>query len=186
MVPKEDLIRNLNEIVARRDTGLLTIVTDSGRAVLLRFAHGSIVGAHSRTKDVGESIAVLAEAERVRFAFAPSAVDTKQPPLIPVAELIQAIHTPTAAPAQLLAGGTPAVPQPAAPPPRMATSKEARVALEQLAIELVGPLGQMLVEEALETAPSLGIAVDVIAKSIPDRKVGDRFVQEAAKRVPGM
>lgn len=189
LVPKDELIRELKAIVARRDTGLVTVVTDLGRAVLLRFSQGNLVGAHSRTRDIGEAIGVLQEAERLRFAFAPGSADAGHPPVMPALAFIARVAE---------GGGAPASAPPLAPPPVRAeapsaasagaapVTAQARAELERLAIDIIGPIAEFLVEEALEETDDLGVAVAAIARSIPDSAVAERFVREARRRLPGL
>lgn len=196
LVPKDALIRQIRQIALRRDTGLLSIVTDTGRAVLVRFSQGSIVAAHSRTKDIGEAISVLLKAQDLRFSYAPSTSDARRggsPALMPVGTFIELIAPLSGGMAISASAYAPA--QPAAhssavgisdPPPLVANgiSNEARERLERLSVEIVGPIARFLVEEALETATSLGDAVKQIARSIPDQGVSSRFMEEARRLLP--
>ncbi len=187
-MPKEELIRQIRDIALRRDTGLLSIVTDSSRAVLVRFSHGNIVGAHCRTKDIGEAIGVLLEAQQVRFAYAPSASEGQREAaaaLMPVATFLELIvplaDAPPSAPSPAQGAVGPDVPRVSA-----GLAEETRQGLERLAVEIAGPIAQFLVEEALETATDLGDAVRLISKSIPDQAASKRFIGEAQRRFPGI
>lgn len=195
LVPKDALIRQMREIALRNDTGLLSVVTDTGRAVLVRFSKGKIVGAHSRTKDIGEAVTVLLQAQNVRFAYVPSTSEGKREgiaELMPVGAFIEGIaptsggrnltgpaHAPERPPAQ-----TPVSRVPNPPTGSVGISQGARGILVDLCVEIVGPIAQFLVEEALETASTLRDAVEQIARSIPDRDVSSRFVGEVRRRLP--
>jgi hypothetical protein len=195
LVPKDRLIQQMRDIALHRDTGLLSIVTDTGRAVLVRFSQGTIVGAHSRSKDIGEATAILREAQSVRFSYAPSKSEGKRddsPGLMSVGAFIELLAPPTGSRLISSSAETPAQPTAGSPasgppnPPPLATgiSKDARGSLERLSIEIVGPIAQFLVEEALETATTLRDAIKQIAQSIPDRDVSRRFTEEARRRLP--
>lgn len=188
------MIRQLRDIGLRRGTGLLSIVTDSGRAVLVRFAQGDIVGTHSRTKDIGAAIGVLLDAREVRFAYTPSvseggALAGGSAPM-PVSAFIDRISPPAweapSAPVRAagVAAGVPSgVDDREALGAGVEIAPETRRALERIAVEIVGPIAEFLVEEAVENALDLGDAVGLIARSIPDQAASARFLGEAKRRL---
>ncbi len=179
-VPKTELIARIRQIVTARDTGYLTILTDTRRSVLLRFSSGKLTHSLCRTKDVGDAIQVLNECNLVRFTYAVGAVEDR-PELMPAESFLQLLD-----PGGIPGAAAPRAPPAAAPAPAAPRSRTApqRVALVEVALEFVGPVAEMLVDEALENTASISEAVNYIADLIPDPAPANAFRDAARSRIP--
>ena len=178
-VPKSELIAQIRLIVTGRETGYLTILTDTRRSVLLRFSSGKLTHSLCRTKDVGDAIQVLNECNLVRFTYAAGAVEDR-PELMPADSFLQLLD-----PGGASAPAAPMTAPRAAPAPAATSATgQLRMALIEVAIEYVGPVAEMIVDEALENTGSVSEAVDYIADMIPDSGPANAFRDAARSRIP--
>ena len=170
-VPKAELFRQLNEIIARQATGLLTILTESNRSIFLRFSRGRLTRLYCRSGEAGEAIQMLAEGRMVKFTYA-SAPEDDEPEFMPTDSFMQLIDPGgdggvSAASARVSAGGT-------------RVSDPIRIQMLEIATDYMGIVAEMIVDEAFEANNDVSQAIEYIADSIPD---GDqaRAFREAAK-----
>jgi hypothetical protein len=193
-VPKELLFRQIRQIVGQRETGFLTILTDTKRSVLLRFSAGKLTHSHCRTKDVADAISVLTECALVKFTYAAAQVENR-PEIMPTDTFLQLIDpggdaginpqaTSYDAPSTSPAVDTQYTP-PVAPTPRPEESA-IRQPLAELALDYIGPIADMIVDEALETTENLTSAIDYIAGMLPDEDQANAFREDARSRFPDL
>lgn len=184
LVPRQRLIDRIREVVARNETGILTIVTDTGRAVLLRFSSGRLTHCHARSSSVEDVIRILNECASVKFAFTQARVDRHVEPMA-TADFLRMLD-PHGAGADLSGDLLPPVAQvmegqlqsKAGP---LAGNARLKDMLVQLAVEYVGPVAIMIVEEAENAQETFEQAVERIASMIPDREHAGQF-REAVRR----
>lgn len=189
MVAKNEFARHLRQVADTRETGFFTIVTDSRRSVLLRVSAGRITSSHCRGRDIDEAIAVLAASREVRYTFATSAAEDK-PELVDVDVFLRRIDAFVETDIfafedgqvdDLPSPGAPATPQPL---PSGERGGSVRGELETIAVDFLGPVGQVVVDDALADNSTLRATIGDIASSIPDDDVRARFLVAIAERFP--
>ncbi len=166
-VSKSKLFDQLSEIVSQRETGFLTILTDTNRSVLLRFSLGKLTRLHCRSKEAGEAINVLAECNLVKFSYAVAPVDN-EPELMPANIFLQLINP----------GGDIDEPMDSlsvVSHSGMFVSDPIKVQMLELATEYVGIIAEMIVDEAFEDDAGVSEAIDYIANTIPDETQAKAF-----------
>jgi hypothetical protein len=188
-VAKLAFARHLRQVADSGENGAFTVVTDSGRSVLLRLSAGGITSSHCRSRDIEAAIAALAPSEAVRYTFTRLTPENK-PELIGIDDFLRRID------AYVAPGATPAVQHAdtrgPAPPTAAAPSRAGvpgrgtsiREDLEALAVDVIGPVAQVLVEEALANSDTVHGAIEMIARAIPNGEVGNRFRAAARDRFP--
>ena len=165
-VTKSDLLAQLREIVDTRETGFLTILTDTNRSVLLRFSEGRLTRLHCRSKEAGEAIQVLAESGMVKFTYASAPEDT-EPEIMPAESFLQLIDPGGDAGASL-GGGAAA-----------AGNDPIKAQMLEIATEYIGVVADMIVDEAFDENRDVAAAIDYIAQTIPDANQSRAFRQAA-------
>jgi hypothetical protein len=188
-VAKLTFARHLRQVANRGENGAFTVLTDSGRSVLLRLTAGHITSSHCRGRDIEAAIAVLAASETLRYTFS-RATPESRPTLIGIDDFLRRID------AFVEAGDTAVAerpdarvpsPSPAAPASREeapARGTTVREDLEALAVEMIGPVAQVVVEDALANNVTLQDAIEEIARAIPSVDVGNQFLAAARERFP--
>ena len=170
-VPKAQLFRQLNEIIARQATGLLTILTETNRSIFLRFSRGRLTRLYCRSGEAGEAIQMLAEGRMVKFTYA-SAPEDDEPEFMPTDSFMQLIDPGgdggVSAARTTLASGNSQVSDPI------------RLQMLEIATEYMGIVAEMIVDEAFESNNEVARAIDYIAGSIPDADQSRAF-REAAE-----
>lgn len=170
-VPKAQLFHQLNEIIARQATGLLTILTESNRSIFLRFSRGKLTRLYCRSGEAGEAIQMLAEGRMVKFTYA-SAPEDDEPEFMPTDSFMQLIDPGgdggLGAATGRSAGGAARVSDPV------------RMQMLEIATEYMGIVAEMIVDEAFESNNDVARAIDYIADSIPDIDQSRAF-REAAR-----
>ena len=171
-VPKAQLFAQLNEIIATRDTGLLTILTESNRSIFLRFSQGKLTRLYCRSGEAGEAIQMLAEGSMVKFTYA-NAPEDDQPEFMPTDSFMQLIDP---------GGGSSDSEQPA---PIMSGvdrrgndrrgNDPIKAQMLEIATEYVGVVAEMIVDEAFDEGRNVTRAIEYIADAIPDQAQADAF-----------
>lgn len=173
-VEKSQFIAFIQDVIHNRKTGLVSILTESKRSVLLKFSQGILIHSYSRTRDIGDVIQVINESERIKFDIAPIPVE-KGTEILPGKILLQLLQTGSS-------------PETGTGKPQEESSSanselgSARGLLENLAAEYVGMVAEVIVEEALDVSGSLEEAIDNIASSIPDPEQSASFRSDARKQ----
>ena len=169
-VPRAKLFEQLIEIIEHRETGFLTILTDSNHSVLLRFSQGKLTRLHSRSGEAGEAIQMLAESVTVKFTYV-SAPEDNQPELMPSTSFIQLIDPGGGASG---AGDSNLISAPV-----ISGIDPIKSQMLDIAIEYVGIVAEMIVDEAFEDNREVGKAIDYICEAIPDQNQASAFRKAA-------
>jgi len=64
-ISKKKLIAVIRKIADAKGTGLVSILTDTQRAVLLKFSRGKLIHAYSRSRDIAVVVQVLIKTDFV-------------------------------------------------------------------------------------------------------------------------
>ena len=142
-VPKVQLFNQLNEIIATRDTGLLTILTESNRSIFLRFSRGKLTRLYCRSGEAGEAIQMLAEGSMVKFTYA-NAPEDDQPEFMPTDSFMQLIDP----------GGDGGAPGPGSAVlsgSHLQVSDPIKAQMLEIATEFVGVVAEMIEAPPLDT-----------------------------------
>ena len=171
-VPKSQLFRQLNEIIDRQATGLLTILTESNRSIFLRFSRGRLTRLYCRSGEAGEAIQMLAEGRMVKFTYA-TAPEDDEPEFMPTDSFMQLIDP----------GGDGGLSVASSPMSGGATrvSDPIKSQMLEIATEYMGVVAEMIVDEAFESNNDVGRAIDYISDAIPD-EAQSRAFREAAEQ----
>ncbi|MCP4876350.1 MAG: hypothetical protein GY896_12880 [Gammaproteobacteria bacterium] len=166
-VPKTKLFEQLGEIIGQKETGFLTILTDSNRSVLLRFSLGKLTRLHCRSKEAGEAIQVLAECSLVKYTYA-SAPEDDEPELMPAESFLQLIDP---GGSSAFSGRSAAVVSSIGDP--------IKAQMLEIATDYMGVIAEMIVDEAFEGNSDVGKAIDYIGDAIPDANQSKAFRRAA-------
>jgi hypothetical protein len=173
-VAKDHLVVLIKDVIQKKETGLLSILTDTKRSVLLKFSDGILIHSYCRTRDIGDVVQVINESSLVKFNL------VQIPPesgieVMPGDVLLQLLS------AGLDGGGSsPKAPKAAAQ--RNSEVASASEILEQAAAEYVGLVAEVLVEEALDACKTMDEAIDYIANAIPNPDQAAEFRAEVTKQ----
>lgn len=158
-VAKNQLVVLIKGVIQNKETGLLSILTDTKRSVLLKFSEGILIHSYSRTRDIGDVVQVINESTLVKFNLVQIPPESGSE-VMPGDVLLQLLE------AGLETGGSAQVPK--APAQRNNEAASASEILEQAAAEYVGLVAEVLVEEALDACKTMDEAIDYIANAIPN------------------
>ncbi len=178
---KSQLMHLIREVVGAKETGLVSVLTDTNHAVLLKFYAGKLIHLYSRTREIGDVVQVLNESQQVRFKFAHFSMEA-EPELMPIESLLQLIETGNN---EIVATkSSPNIPDNDVTIDVGQSSSELEPIKElftELASEYVGPIVDMLVDEAFENNNDPMQAIEFIADMIPDRDQAASFRSKAHK-----
>ena len=87
---KSELLERIQRVFDREETGMLTVLTDSNRSVMMRFTRGDLTSARCRSWDVENTIEALLEAKTVKYTFTGGLPENKAP-IMPSADFMAAI-----------------------------------------------------------------------------------------------
>lgn len=174
-VAKSNFIAFLKGVIRNRETGLISILTESKRSVLLKFSEGVLIHAYSRSRDMGDVVQVINESDRIKFDMVPIPPENGTE-IMPGKILLQLLQTGSGSEVTVTTG------KPASTSTGNSEIYSAKELLESTAAEYVGMVAEVIVEEALEVSGSLEEAIDNIAKSIPDPEQSASFRAEARKQ----
>lgn len=91
-VPKAELFDQLRSIFNQKQSGMLTLLTDTKKSVLMRFSAGELTSARCRSWDIANTIEALFEAETVKFSYIRSSSGEDKPPLLPAQDFMLMIE----------------------------------------------------------------------------------------------
>jgi hypothetical protein len=170
-VPKIKLFAQLNEIISRQETGLLTILTDSDRSIFLRFSQGRLTRLHCRSGEAGEAIQMLAESAMVKYSYA-AAPEDSEPELMPADSFLQLIDpggnaSSSGHSATVVSSADPSVGDPI------------KLQMLEIATDYMGVVAEMIVDEAFDSNTDVGKAIDYIGNAIPDANQSKAFRRSA-------
>ncbi len=172
-VPKEELLVQLNKIISQQETGLLTILTEQSRSIFLRFSQGRLTRLRCRSGATGEAIQMLAESVMLKYSYA-VAPEESEPELIPAENFLQLIN-PGGSVASTVRRTT--VVSSAGP----SVGDSIRLQMLEIAIDYMGVVAEMIVDEAFEADADVGKAIDYISNAIPDVNQSRAFRESALK-----
>ncbi|GAB4359001.1 MAG: hypothetical protein Kow006_27830 [Gammaproteobacteria bacterium] len=171
-VPKQKLVERIRQIKNNRESGVLSIVTDSGRSVVLRFLEGRVTHSNARGKSIQEALQVLAQSASLRFSFSPLKVEEGSE-LMPTDEFVDQIEA--GAVAEATPGGETA---------RLPFDVErVRKILCDLAVAHIGPMTSLVVDEALQNANTLERVINTVARQIPNGIDAEAFRDQAWEKI---
>lgn len=165
---KKELLETLEEVFNTQGTGLISVVTNTKHSVMFRFSEGKLIGIHSRHRKLSAVINELNECNSLKFSFNTNAISDK-PEIVPgdkflrlmVAGIGNAANDNTIPTGPASEEGIQAMPS-------SNLSEPVKIYLAKIASEYVGPVADMLVEEAFEDSDDVAQAIDFIAQMIPD------------------
>jgi hypothetical protein len=170
-VPKEKLFAQLDEIFSQQETGLLTILTDGGRSIFLRFSQGRLTRLHCRSGDADEAIQMLAESAMVKYSYAVAPEDSEAE-LMPADSFLRLIdpggNAPSSSPAATIVSGA-----------KLSASDPIKRQMLEIATDYMGVVAEMIVDEAFEGNTDVGKAIDYIGNAIPDANQSAAFRRTA-------
>ncbi len=178
---KRQLVALIRRVVSERQTGLVSILTDTKHAVLLKIFEGKLVHLHSRTRNIEDVVQVLNECEWVKFKFASVTMENR-PEFMPIETFLQLIETEDSE--DVTTDPAPAMPNAGSLTNVARGSRETEPLIEllvKIASEYVGPVANMVVEEAFENDDDPIRAIEYIAEMIPDSRHAADFRAEARK-----
>lgn len=76
-VPKSELFDQFKVIFLQKESGMLSLLTDAKKSVLMRFSDGELTSARCRSWNLENTISALLEADKVKFSYAPGRGDDK-------------------------------------------------------------------------------------------------------------
>ena len=171
-ISKKKLIAVIRKIADAKGTGLVSILTDTQRAVLLKFSRGKLIHAYSRSREISVVVRVLIETDFVKFSFTSVPVEN-QPELIPIDTFIEMLESGDSI--DLVTGSTPQRIVVADSEPNDLTREPLKELLVEIASEYIGLVAEIVVEESLENSSETSEAVDTIAAMIPDADQAEAF-----------
>ena len=170
-VPKGKLFEQLEQIVGQRETGLLTILTESNRSIFLRFSRGKLTRLHCRSGEAGEAIQMLAETAMVKYTYA-SAPEDSEPEFMPADSFLQLIDPGGD-------GGSASQSAPLVSSGNTTVGDPVKAQMLEIATEYMGIVAEMIVDEAFEDNNDVVKAIDYIGNAIPDAKQSRAFRKAA-------
>lgn len=175
-VSKSRLISLIKKVVSGHKTGLVSVLTDTQHAVLLKFAQGKLIHSYSRGRDVGDVIQVLNQSFSVKFKFAPIPMEDA-PELMPIGTFIQLMEAGNSDDDETYTSLT--IPNASAQNSR--STELLKKSLTEITTEYLGPIAEMMVDEAFEGSSDPVLALEYIAELIPDEKQSAKFLAAATK-----
>lgn len=176
-VAKKYFIAFIESVIRNKETGLISILTDSKRSILLKFSEGILIHAYGRSRDLGDVVQVINESDQMKFDLVPIPPENGAE-IMPGEIFLQLLQSGSVdEPGSSLTGFEKTVPS-----SRNTEIHAAKELLESLAAEYVGMVAEVIVEEALDASGSLEEAIDNIARSIPDPEQSAAFRAEARKQ----
>ncbi|PWQ98865.1 hypothetical protein [Leucothrix pacifica] len=82
-VPKSELFDRLRTIFKNKESGMLTLLTESKQSILMRFSDGELTSARCRSWELENTIAALLETEVLKFSYISSSGEDKPPLVVP-------------------------------------------------------------------------------------------------------
>ena len=172
-----EIVRQIKSLSKKRETGTLFITTKANRSAQIMLEDGRVVYLSCCNKRGRDALTRLKEIQGGRFRFQPGRPMARPMELPPTSELIEELRraaglsTPSSD-GRRRGGGQNTV---------LRISAAQRSELEAALTSYIGPVASIICEEALDTAPDLATAVDVMAAEIPVEENAVRF-REAALR----
>jgi hypothetical protein len=172
---KGSFIAFIEDIIGKRKTGLVSIATETGRSILLKFSLGVLIHSYSRNIDIRDFLKVVNESGHIKFDIAPIPVEEGTEILsgTQLLHLLQPEYSLEKQANTSQAGG------------RSVSLKlqSTRELLENIAAEYVGVAAEILVEESMDVSGSLDETIDKIASVIPNPEQSAAFRSSARQQI---
>lgn len=175
-VGKSSLVDQINFIANSGKTGYLTILTNNRRSVLLCFFQGKLTQARARSRDVADAIDVLNSCDLVKFTY----TDTKVKNFVEIMQIdvfLQMISLSMESGKRSLVLSS--TRQPVSNDAKPAVSSTMISLLSEVAASYIGPIADMVVQDAVSESDNFEEIVENIANTIPDVEAADKFKSEA-------
>lgn len=145
---------------------------------MFRFFEGRVIHIHSRNRKFSGVINELNESHSLKFKFSAIAIEAK-PEIVPSEKFLRLMSAGIGADQE---NSTPAISAtdditPVILPAK--SSEPVRLYLAKIASEYIGPIADMLVDEAFEDNDDITQAIEFIANMIPDPDQATSFRAEA-------
>lgn len=161
-VPKQQLVDRIRQIKEKRESGVLSITTESGRSVILRFLEGRVTHSNAKGKGLQESMQVLAQSPTLQFSFAATADG--------FADLFEVGSASGG-------GGS------AAPTQQNFDEDRVRKVLTELIVAHIGPMAAIVVDQAIANANTVERVVNAVAREIPNGIEAESFREKALEKL---
>ncbi|QQQ03436.1 hypothetical protein [Lysobacter enzymogenes] len=191
--PLVQVLRELKMLAQKRSSGFAYIVTEDNHSCIVRLHQGQVQEVVYRMLRNEEAVQRLSMVSAAKVRFESSGIAALPPGRAPLSEgsvewLLggfehdlggqQYQYSPAATPAPL--PGAPASPAAPAAPAAAAVNPRARQALEQVALNYLGPIAGMLCQEALDAAGGdPHKAITQLAGQLYSQQEAQRFSEEA-------
>ncbi len=180
---KNQLVDLIKQIVETEDTGLISILTNTNHAVLMKFFEGKLIHIHSRTRDISDVIQVLNESEWVKFKFANITMENLSE-LMPVNTFLDLIDSG-------IDQSITTQPNYATTTPESVTNKtkidgvsdQLNKALVEVTSEYLGPVAELMVDEAFELSNDPIQVIEYLAGMITESQRAAEFRQAGLQAV---
>jgi len=164
-ISKKRLISVIRRIGDSKGTGLVSILTDNQRAVLLKFSRGMLIHCYSRSRDIAVVLQVLNETDFVKFSFTS----------VPVENLPELMSIDTFT--EILESGDNRGVKSSSTPQQIVVAKSdqtdiTREPLKELLVDIaseyIGLVAEIVVDESLDSNADTFAVIDTIADMIPE------------------
>ena len=181
---KNQLVDLIKQIVETEDTGLISILTNTNHAVLMKFFEGKLIHIHSRTRDISDVIQVLNESEWVKFKFANITMENLSE-LMPVNTFLDLIDSG-------IDQSITTQPNYAATTSESVTNNKTKIdgvsdqlnkALVEVTSEYLGPVAELMVDEAFELSNDPIQVIEYLAGMITESQRAAEFRQAGFQAV---
>lgn len=172
---KSSFIAFIEDIIGNRETGLVSIATDTGRSILLKFSLGVLIHSYSRNIDIRDFLKVLNECDRIKFDLTPIPVE-RGTEILSGAQLLKLLQPEDSLEKQVFTSLAVA----RSLKPELQPTREL---LENIASEYVGVAAEIIVEESMDDSGSVDEAIDRIASVIPNPEQSATFRSSARKKI---
>lgn len=185
MLSRQELADKIREIHIGSQSGVMSVVTDKGRSVSLRFFEGRLTKIQSRGSDLQHAIGLLVHADQMKFNFVESSV-TEEPTQMPALYIVELLENgPSAEITGFQTQEMPAVDD-VTEPQRGNTGVDRQTLqriLTEMALVHIGPIAEMLVEQAIADNSTFELIIQEIADNIPSADDARTFRNDARKRI---
>ncbi len=185
MTTRYMLAAKIREIHTSAQSGVLTVVTEQGRSVSLRFFEGRITRLQSRGSDMQNALGQLIHAEDLKFNFIESSV-AEEPDLLPALYVVDLLEKgPTEQQTAIDTTETAAVEDITVPQANRpgVDSKTMQRVLSEISLVHIGPIADLVVEQAISENNTFELIINAIAENIPSETDARAFRNEARQRI---
>lgn len=185
-VPKSELLDKIKNIIQRNQTGFLNILTNANKLVVFWFAKGKLTYASCITKNLEQAIAAITECQTVKFTFTQANTGSNMPELMAATKFLQALSAETSTDNtthhQIVASQQPAIPQDTTSKTLNGNATFIQI-FTTLTAEYIGPIADIIVQEAFTNTQTPEASIDYIAKIIPETDQAYAFKTDALTKL---